>query len=85
MAEIGYVLCALTSLACAVLLGRGYARSRTRLLFWSTLCFSWLTANNILLFVDRVIVPNMDLSLFRSATAFVGAVSLLYGLISEAS
>ena len=39
MATLVYALCALTSLACAVLLLRGYASSRVRLLLWSGLCF----------------------------------------------
>ena len=34
-----YVLCALTSLGCAVLLVRGYLESRARLLLWSSVSF----------------------------------------------
>ena len=34
MATLVYALCALTSLACAVLLLRGYLSSRARLLLW---------------------------------------------------
>jgi hypothetical protein len=40
MAAAVYVLCALTSLACAVLLLRSYARRRVRLLLWNGLA-SW--------------------------------------------
>ena len=58
MAEVVYILCALTSLACAVLLIRGYRRSRSRLLLWSCLGFVALAANNVLLFVDLVVVPH---------------------------
>lgn len=36
-----YVLRALTTLVCAILLTRGYIRSRARLLLWSALCFIW--------------------------------------------
>ena len=35
-----YVLCLLTSLACAVLLLRSYRQTRIRLLLWSGLCFA---------------------------------------------
>ena len=84
MAELVYVLCAATSIACAVLLLRGYARSRTRLLFWSGLCFAGLALNNVVLFVDLVIIPSVDLSLVRSGTALVAMLVLLFGLVWEA-
>ena len=59
MAEAVYILCALTSLACAAMLLRGYARSRARFLLWSGLCFVGLTINNVLLFVDKVVFPEV--------------------------
>jgi hypothetical protein len=85
MAEVVYILCALTSLACAVLLVRGYFRTRSRLLLWSCLCFVALAANNVLLFVDLVVVPSMDLSIVRSSTALCGLAVLVYGLIWDAT
>lgn len=83
MATLVYALCALTSLACAVLLLRGYASSRARLLLWSGLCFAGLALNNILLLIDKRVVPTMDLSLWRSVPALVGVALLLYGLVWE--
>ena len=83
MAQIVYVLCALTSLFCAVLLLRQYHYSRARLLFWSALCFVCFTITNVLLFIDLVIFPDWDLSALRSGTALLGVVMLLYGLIWE--
>jgi hypothetical protein len=83
MATVVYALCALTSLACAVLLLRGYLRSRARLLLWSGLCFAGLAANNVLLLIDKRVVPTMDLSLWRSLPALAGVVVLLYGLVWE--
>jgi hypothetical protein len=85
MAEAVYILCALTSMACAVLLLRGYSRSQLRLLLWSGLCFVALALSNVLLFVDLVVTgPETDLSLWRSAIALVGVATLLYGLIWDA-
>jgi hypothetical protein len=81
MAEAVYLLCALTSLACAVLLLRGYRSSRTRLLFWSCLCFVGLTVNNVFLFVDLVMVPDIDLRVVRAGTALVSLALLVYGLV----
>jgi hypothetical protein len=86
MAEITYVLCAATSVLCAVLLLRGYLRSRSRLLMWSTLCFIGLAINNILLFVDLVILPDsIDLRVLRSGSALFSLIVMVAGLIWEAS
>lgn len=84
MATLVYGLCALTSLACAVLLLRGYGRSRVRLLLWSGLCFAGLAANNVLLLIDKSLTPTVDLSLWRSLPALAGVALLLYGLVWEA-
>ena len=78
------LLAALTSLACMVLLFRGYAATGVRLLFWSALCFVCLTANNALLFFDLVVFPDIDLRGYRIAAAFAGILFLLYGFIWEA-
>lgn len=83
MGTLVYALCALTSLACAVLLLRGYAASHARLLLWSGLCFTGLALNNILLLVDKRLVPAVDLSLWRTLPAVAGVALLLYGLIWE--
>ena len=83
MASAVYLLCALTSLACAVLLLRGYRRQRAELLLWAGLCFSCFAIGNALLVVDLVIVPERDLSMLRSGPVLVGLALLLYGLIWE--
>ena len=78
-----YVLCALTSITCAVLLLRGYARSRVRLLLWSGLCFAGLALNNVLLFIDVRVLPETDLSLVRTLPAVAGIAVLIYGMVWE--
>ena len=83
MAELVYALCAGTSIFCALLLFRGYRASKTKLLFWSSLCFAALALNNVLLFVDLILLPQIDLSAWRSVTALTGMSLLLYGLIWE--
>lgn len=84
MAAVVYMLCFITALACAVLLLRGYRQSGAKLLLWSGLCFAMLTLNNLLLFVDLVLVPHIDLSLLRTLTALFGGMFMVYGLIWEA-
>jgi hypothetical protein len=81
MAEFVYGLCALTSIACAVLLLRGYLKARSRLLFWSALCFAGLAINNLLLLIDLYVVPHIDLFLIRTGIALVAVCVMLYGLI----
>jgi hypothetical protein len=83
MAELIYLLCAATSVLCAVLLARGYRSSRSRLLLWSALCFVGLAGNNVLLFLDLVVVPTVDLVPFRTGTALVGMTILVFGLVWE--
>jgi hypothetical protein len=85
--EIGtviYSLCALTALLCAWLLLHAYRRTRYRLLLWSGLCFAGLTANNMLLVLDKSVFPKVDLSLWRLGAALLGMMVLLYGLIWDA-
>lgn len=84
MATFIYALCALTSLLCALLLARGYRRSRVRLLLWSSLCFAGLATNNVLLFIDLRVVPDVDLSVWRSLPALAGLLVLIYGLVWDA-
>ena len=81
MATAVYVLCALTSIACAVLLLRGWARGRAPLLLWSGVCFAWLAANNVLLFLDLSVITDVDVRWARSITALIGPLALLYGLV----
>ena len=79
--ELVYVLCAVASLACAVLLARGYRLRRSRVLFWSTMCFVGLALNNAVLIVDRMVVPHVDISLARAGTAVAAMALLVVGLI----
>ena len=83
MSETIYILCALTSLACAFWLFRAYRQSRHRLLFWSGLCFSVMTVNNLVLVIDKVVFPDVDLLLLRQVTALIAVMLLLFGLIYE--
>ena len=90
MAEAVYILCALTSIACAAMLFRGYARSHARFLLWSALCFIGLTLNNVLLYIDKVVLPDvtgfwgLEFATWRAIAALVGLLLLVYGLIWDA-
>lgn len=81
MAAAVYVLCALTSLACAVLLLRAYALRRVRLLLWSGLGFVGFALGNTVLVVDMLVLPDGDLSLLRNLPVLAGLAVLVYGLV----
>jgi hypothetical protein len=80
---IVYLLCAATCLLCSVMLLRGYVRSRVGLLFWAGLCFVGLMFDNIILYVDVVVVPHVDLSIWRKLPGLVAIVLLVFGLVWE--
>ena len=77
-----YILCMTTAVACAILLLRAFTRSRVWLLLWTGLFFITLSVENVLLFVDRVLLPEtVDLSLWRAPVALLGVSVLLFGMI----
>lgn len=84
IAEAIYLLCGATSLVAAFLLMRQYRSSRTALLLWSTVGFAGLAVNNVLVYVDLVLVAGPgDLTTPRAAVGAGAMLALLYGLIQE--
>lgn len=83
MAPLIYLLCALTAFACAWMLLRSYSQHHHRLLLWSGLCFAGMFVNNLLLVFDKLILPQIDLSIPRVLVGLVAFLLLLYGLIWE--
>jgi hypothetical protein len=81
MTSAVYGLCALTALACAVLLLRAYRRTGSALLLWSGLCFCGLMISNVVLVADKLLVPEMSLLPVRLVVTAVSMLLLLYGLI----
>jgi len=83
MAMVAYAVGVLTSVFCAFLLIRSYLAQKTPLLLWCCLCFVGLALNNIILFVDLFVVPDVDLGVWRSMTALAALALMLIGLIWE--
>ena len=81
--SVVYLLCFITSAACAWLLARGYMESRTRLLFWSSLCFAFLALNNLLVVLDILVFPGGDLALWRGLAGVAAVGVLLFGFVWE--
>jgi hypothetical protein len=78
---IVYALCFLTSATCAWMLGRSYLRTGSRLLFWSAICFALLAGNNLLLVLDLVVWPQVDLRLPRLLLSLAAVVCLIWGYV----
>lgn len=79
-----YLLCALTSFLCAVLLLNGFRNNSVRLLLWSGICFLAMTLDNVILFMDRIVFPAVDFSMVRTMPGLIGLIVLLYGLVWDA-
>lgn len=84
MATSVFVLCALASIACAVLLARSYRATGLRLLFWSAICFAAFAVNNLLLLVDVGTPGGQDFTLLRLIPIVIGLSVLIYGFIWDA-
>lgn len=80
-AAIVYLLCLLTSAACAWLLGSSYRRTGTRLLLWSSVCFALLAGNNLVLVLDLLVWPGTDLRIPRILFSLAAVTSLMWGFV----
>lgn len=76
-----YVLCFLTSSACALLLARNYRRTYAPLLLWSALCFVLLALNNLVVVLDIIVLPGIDFRLVRHLLSLGAVAVLLFGFI----
>ena len=85
MAEIVYILCAVMSASCALLLFLGYRRTPTHLLLWSCFCFCVLTVSNSILVVDLIILPDLDFhgAFWRNLFSASAGALLVFGLVWE--
>jgi Family of unknown function (DUF5985) len=83
MASAVYILGSITSLICAILLLRGYIAGKRKLLLWSGLCFLGLAAANLLVFVDLIVLPQIDLYPLRLSVTAAAMVLLLIGSVWE--
>ena len=78
-----YALCALAALLCALLLGLGARRTRSRMLVWSAICFGLLAAANVVLVLDFVVFPGLALWPVRQGLSLLAVGTLIYGLVME--
>lgn len=79
-----YSLCFLASALCAGLLIRQYRRSPSPVLLWSGACFVLLALANLMVVVDRLILPDINLRTVRLALTLLAISVLLFGFIWKA-
>jgi hypothetical protein len=78
-----YLLCFLTSAACAGLLVRQYGVSHSPILLWSAACFMFLALANLFVVLDLLVLPDVDLRPARLWMTFIAVCVLLFGFIWE--
>ena len=81
--SVVYLLCFGTAALCTGLLGRAYLASRQPLLLWTGLCFLFLSLNNLMVFVDIILLPAIDLTNVRYVLTLIALGVLLYGFVWE--
>ena len=79
--SIVYALCFLTCAACAWLLMRSYRQAGGRMLFWAAICFLLLSINNLMVIIDILIIPDINLGVARLVAALPGVGLLIYGFV----
>ncbi len=76
-----YLLCFGTSSACAFLLARNYFRTGVRLLLWSAICFALLAGNNLMVILDLLVLPDINLEVVRLTFSAAALAVLLFGFV----
>lgn len=76
-----YTLCFATSVLCAYLLGRSFRRTRSRLLFWSALCFAILAFVHFIVVLDMLVFPDINFRPMRLGLSLVAVAVLLFGFV----
>jgi Family of unknown function (DUF5985) len=80
LAEIVDFLCAVTSAWRAVLSLKAYVRRQTLALLWGSMCLLGLAAHRVVLFLDPMFWPEIDLSLLRAALGAAAGVGFAVAL-----
>lgn len=79
-----YLLCFIASTVCAVLLVRQYRMASSPVLLWSGACFVFLALSNLLVVIDVLLLPDLNLRPARLLLTLIAVSLLLFGFIWEA-
>ena len=75
-----FVLCAVSSIGCALLLLRAWLADRSRLVLGALACFAGLALSNLVLAYDELALPHEEL-LWRCVPSAVGLAVLAFVMI----
>jgi len=81
MSSSVYILLAIVSIYCAVVLLKSYFRVKVPLLLWAGLFFCGYVITSVLVVGEKVIFDSWDTHIFRMSVALISTLLLLYGLI----
>jgi hypothetical protein len=81
--NVVYLLCFLTSLSCCLLLIRSYRRNKSKVLLWTAACFVLLAIDNLLVVLDLILLPDVDLLLPRLLATLLAVSTLIIGFVWE--
>ncbi len=84
LAQLVYLACFVASTVCAGLLWRQFRRRPQPILLWSGVCFGLLAVSNLIVVIDQVFLPDMNLREPRLWLTLAAVGVLLYGFIWEA-
>lgn len=82
--DLVYLLCFVTSALCAGLLLRQYAKVASPVLLLSSACFIFLAIANLLVVIDQIVFPELNLKMARLLLTLLAVSVLLFGFIWEA-
>ena len=71
------------SLVCFGLLLRNHRRERSSLAFKCSLAFLCFAISNLLLFIDLIVLPQVDLRMWRNVFTLVGVVVLVLAVTQD--
>lgn len=83
MSMFVYALCAITSFVCFFLLLRHYRHARSTLALRSSIAFLCFAVANTLLFIDLIVLPDINLTVLRNLVNLAGAAVLLVAVTSD--
>lgn len=79
--DLVYLLCFLTSALAAALLVRQRAATPSPVLLWSAACFVLLALSNLIVVIDQMVLPQLNLRTLRLVLTLLAVSVLLYGFI----
>lgn len=79
--DLVYLLCFLASALCAGMLIRQRMHNPSPVLSWAAACFVFLALSNLVVVLDQLVYPDIDLRTVRLVLTLLAVCVLLFGFI----